>query len=107
MQTKPIPQFSDDQIEEFWSNTVHLENECWSWSGPTRTDGRPFWWPDETNSYTPARVAYTLIHGDIPNNRVVTQVTSCPTRHCVNPDHLEATKWGDAIKRWKRKVSAK
>ena len=62
--------------------------ECWPWSGPLNRTGTPqIFWNGRTTGA--ARVAYMLVHGDIPRGRRVQRGCVEPT--CVNPGHLIVT----------------
>lgn len=75
-----------DWSHPFWS-CVHPEaiSGCWLWHGALTHPKRkaPY---GAYRSERAHRVAYQLIHGEIPHGAVVRH--TCDVTQCVNPDHL-------------------
>lgn len=69
----------------FFSN-VTVENGCWLWQ-QTLTGGYGVFWIGN-GKIAAHRWSYEHHCGPIPDGLVIDHL--CRTRHCVNPDHLEA-----------------
>lgn len=60
--------------------------ECWLWTGTREDVGYGQFWHEGRNIKA-HRFAWTMIHGEPPENYRVVQ--TCRNRLCVNPEHLE------------------
>jgi hypothetical protein len=76
--------FTPEQIERFWSR-VEQTDGCWLWLGQIGSDG---YGRIKLNgrSLRASRVAWTLVHGEIPDDRFA--LHRCDDRRCVRVDHL-------------------
>lgn len=77
--------------ERLWSKVVKSDEDCWLWTGRTRTpSGYGRIWDGESR-HNPKlilahRLVWTLTFGPIPDGMEVCH--SCDTPACVRPDHL-------------------
>jgi HNH endonuclease len=70
--------------ERFWTKVIKSEN-CWEWQGVKNGDGYGQFKRD--GQMVPAhRIAFELIHGEIPNGLYV--LHQCDNPPCVKPSHL-------------------
>lgn len=77
----PIP-------ERFWSKVERrTAGECWEWKAGFNlaVQPRPIFWIKRRQEYA-HRVAFSLIHGPIPEGKWVCR--RCDNPKCVNPNHL-------------------
>ena len=90
-------ELSEKDITRFWGRVIiGEEEECWPW----RTEKNPtatVYFRIARKSYTSARVAWTITHGKIPDEKIVYR--TCKNVRCANPAHLKLmTRAGSAIK---------
>jgi hypothetical protein len=82
-------EFQDDRLPvRFWSKCLpDACTGCWLWTSEVNRQGygRVRW---EGTKLLAHRVAYEATRGPIATGLVIDHL--CRTRHCVNPDHLEA-----------------
>lgn len=69
----------------FWSRVNKDAFGCWEWTGPVVKGGYGIHGREKLVH----RIAYRELVGEIPEGMVIDHL--CAVRHCVNPDHLEAT----------------
>jgi hypothetical protein len=77
-------------IRLFWMTAIPIEAGCWEWSGirkrhPTHPYGY-IWIPKEKRLKRAHRVAWEMLHGEIPKGLEVAH--HCDNPPCVNPAHL-------------------
>lgn len=74
----------------FWAKVqVGAKNECWLWNGSTNNKYGHMWvlFADGTRKIRGAhRIAYELVHGQIPNDMCACHRCDVPT--CCNPAHI-------------------
>lgn len=74
------------QLGDWWAKVDYGHPErCWPWKQSSASHGYGQTW-DGTTVRLAHRVAWTLIHGAIPDDMTVDHV--CRTRTCCNPLHL-------------------
>jgi len=80
---------SESDIERFWDKVAaESADGCWSWHGSYVRSGRPvFWLAPARNNVLAYRVAYSLVRGEIPDDKNLDH--QCNNLACVNPFHLE------------------
>lgn len=90
----------DTVAERFWSKVEVVPGSCWTWTA-ARNKANGYGWFSFRGAPTVAhRVAWTLVHGEIPEGMEIGHRChdedlscaggpSCPHRACVNPGHLE------------------
>ena len=72
----------------FWMRvSVGHDAGCWLWEGRREKGGYPIAC-DGSRSVLAHRMAYRAFRGEIPAGLQLDHL--CRTRHCVNPEHLEA-----------------
>lgn len=75
---------------ERWEQKVEKGPSCWLWTGAFYGSGYGVI-RDETSKRDGAhRVSFRLHKGLIPLGLHVLHIRTCPTKACVNPDHLYA-----------------
>jgi HNH endonuclease len=75
--------------DRFWAK-VDAEGDCWEWMGTRKKNGYgTFGPPPGLSTRHVHRLAYEYLVGPIPDGLVIDHL--CRVRHCVNPDHMEAT----------------
>lgn len=86
---KPIPHFSPEQIERFWSKVeVNHPAGCWEWTSANRICGYGrFSGTREQGNFLAHRVSVHLLIGEIPEGAALDHL--CRNKLCVNPDHIE------------------
>lgn len=75
---------------------INESTECWEWTAYLADHGYGYFWMGGKNRRA-HRVAYAARNGKIATGLVIDHL--CRTRHCVNPDHLEAVSPGENIRR--------
>jgi hypothetical protein len=86
---RPIPQFSEEQIEDFWAKVDQQgSDDCWSWTERTFTThtnraGERY---GQFASFIASRVAYFVATGIDPGEFIVRH--RCDDPLCCNPAHL-------------------
>lgn len=78
------------QINKFWGrvNCGGSPDVCWNWmKGKTSAGYGHLWWFDKVKYAH--RVAYELIHGEIPAGKIMGH--KCDNPSCVNPNNLFVT----------------
>jgi hypothetical protein len=97
---KPFP-------ERFWAKVeVRGPNECWPWTGMSRTYGYgSILISGERGKTTSNRAAWELSVGPIPHGMVVRH--NCHNRECCNPSHLMLGTRADNVEdMWAREEGA-
>lgn len=61
---------------------------CWYWVGNTSKNTGYGQFYHDGKTRTAHRISYAQVNGTIPKGLQIDHI--CRTRHCVNPDHLEA-----------------
>lgn len=75
--------------DRFWSKIiVEPVTDCWLWAAAKDRDGYGRFQIIHSKSEEAHRVAFEALRGTIPKGLQLDHL--CRTRHCVNPDHLEA-----------------
>jgi hypothetical protein len=96
--SKPIPTFTPEQIEYFWSRMDRSggPTACWPWLGSTDRDGYGVVKFDR-KQYRTHRIAYFLTFGEIPLELTLDHVRDrgCTLKSCGNPYHLEPVPAGE------------
>lgn len=83
---KRIPRVPIHDIEvRFWQFTDIVEDECWLWHGPMRSDGYGRFTVDGV-AYRAHVWSFTRFVGEVPPGHLLTRRPSCPA-HCVNYQH--------------------
>jgi hypothetical protein len=73
--------------QRFWDKVNRWDPDwCWEWIGALYR-GYPHFWTREHGRVRAHRLAYEALVGPIPEGMTLDHL--CPTRHCVNPKHLE------------------
>jgi HNH endonuclease len=84
---------------EFWQHidTKGGSEACWLWTGPRHPrsgEGHLTFGPRRKTAH---RVAYELVYGPIPGDRIV--IHSCANPLCCNPSHLVLATRADLARR--------
>jgi hypothetical protein len=76
---------SDEVQDRFWAK-VKFDEDCWLWIAATRASDGIGVFGLEGKIHYAHRVAFVIVHGDIPENFDVRR--SCGNKLCVRPRHL-------------------
>lgn len=88
-QCRPLPQFTAEQIEKFWSCVDKRgPDDCWIWKRGTNQSGYGKFWAFG-EFWIASRVVLSLKAGEDPGNKIFAAHT-CDTPPCCNPAHLFA-----------------
>jgi hypothetical protein len=72
--------------DDWWQHVdVHAPEQCWPWLQSCGSHGYGQTWDGRTVRLA-HRVAWTLVHGPIPEDMTVDHI--CRNRRCCNPWHL-------------------
>lgn len=93
--TSPGP-VKRNKKEDVFNRYVVDKNNCWLYTYSKDGLGYGVFYYQHT-AYKAHRVAYELINGEIPSGLVIDHL--CRTRHCINPDHLEAVTQKENVRR--------
>ncbi len=100
--TKPIPEFSVEVREYFWSRVViGRPDECWPWTG-ARAVASPYS-PRKLygnfRHFKVHRLAYVFNGGIIPDGYTIDHVAArgCTDSLCCNPAHLEPVTMAEQV----------
>jgi len=75
---------SEAEHTKFWGFVV--KSDCWQWMGSVDGAGSGYMWINQLKRISPAaRIAWQLVVGDIPSDKVV--IHTCINRNCINPFH--------------------
>lgn len=80
--------------------TVLGSEECWIWQACKDCSGYGRFWLNG-NQVVAHRLAWELIHGPVPENKVVSHC--CENRSCCNPAHLFLSEWPPNMQDWKER----
>ena len=88
MNTKKIPQLSDEDKSRFWQKVKMAgSDDCWNWTSVrTRKQGGYGHFSISRKKYVAHRVSWVLAYGQVPNDLLV--LHTCDNTICVNPSHL-------------------
>lgn len=89
--------FTDLEIERFWTRVNRDQDGCWPWQGLLNDTGYGSLRMSIGIHYA-HRVAYALTRGQTPDG--LTLDHTCHNKRCCNPDHLEPVSQSVNIKRW-------
>lgn len=73
--------------ERLFARVVKLDSGCWEWQGYRMPFGHGQIQGDDGKVTTTHRVAWSSVHGPVPEGLVVRH--RCDNPPCCNPDHLE------------------
>jgi DNA-binding MarR family transcriptional regulator len=77
--------------ERFWEK-VDKSGECWLWTAFITPKGYGRLAISRTKYRYAHHLAWEFAHGGKPEDGlIISHITECPNRHCVNPEHLVAT----------------
>ena len=77
--------FSQQDIDRFFSKVNKLQNGCWLWTGCKDNGGYGRFWLFNQNIKV-HRFSYELHKGQIPEGKEI--MHTCDRRECCNPSHL-------------------
>lgn len=80
--------FTEQQINSFWSRTKPEESGCILWAGYLNDRGYGSTGSIGGKTYRAHRFAYLITFGEIPAGAEIDH--KCRNRSCVNPEHLQA-----------------
>ncbi len=89
----------EEKLQRFWNKVQRgEEDECWPWLGAKQPTRKLFygvfgWQGRQQRTH---RIAYTLVHGPIPDGLVVRH--RCHNALCCNPSHLETGTQADNVR---------
>lgn len=82
------PALRDRFTQKFDIQDCGFSTPCWIWRGAKNQKGYGIVRVNRYKLSTAHRVAYTVVHGDVPDGKQLDHL--CRNRACCNPDHLEA-----------------
>lgn len=101
--TEPLPAYPGRKVrpiaDRLWAQVIPAaESGCWEWTGSRTHSGYGQLWSKERRGPVPAhRVAYELLVGPVPEGHTLGH--RCRNRICVNPAHLETSKFRPTIRK--------
>lgn len=78
---------SIEEIKKYLLGRVRKVRGCWLWRGGQERGGYALCWA-MGRQHRAARLSFMVFRGPIPPGHQVHH--TCPNRHCINPEHLEA-----------------
>lgn len=97
-----MAEYSPITVARFWSkvNVRRSQEECWEWTGATKTLGYGRMKIDGKN-YTASRIAWELANGEPLGERHA--LHQCDNPKCCNPNHITAGDHGrNMAEAWSR-----
>ncbi len=84
------------EVEQRFLDKIRKTASCWVWIGAIKDNGYGSYY-DDGKVVSAHRYSYEAFNGPIPDGFVIDHL--CRTRHCVNPDHLEAVTQRENLRR--------